>query len=77
MLPDVWEFQSRKDGAMIELPCMRDRCIGNDCGNFNDPQSKFFNENLKPGCKGGEFPPWSWSKWYIEKFGKENENGQV
>jgi hypothetical protein len=44
---------------------MREKCIGKECGNFNDPNSKFFNKQLKPGCKGGEHPPWSWAKWYI------------
>lgn len=40
----------------MSLPCMRDKCIGNACGNFGER-----------GCKGGEYPPWSWAKWYIEQ----------
>lgn len=54
----------------MSLPCRRDACIGAKCWNFNDPNSKFFNPKLKAGCKGGEHPPWSWSKWYLEELPK-------
>ena len=43
----------------MNLPCMRDKCIGRECANFGDK-----------GCKGGEHPPWSWSKWYLEELPK-------
>ena len=46
-------------GGMSELPCMRDKCIGRECANFGER-----------GCKGGEHPPWSWSKWYLEELPK-------
>ena len=46
----------------MKLPCMRKKCIGKACGNFNNPDSKSFNPDLKPGCKGGNYPPWSWAK---------------
>lgn len=55
----------------MSLPCGREKCIGKSCGNFNDPDSKFFKPDLKPGCKGGDHPPWSWGKWYIDRFAKE------
>lgn len=55
--------------TMSNLPCMRDRCIGKECCNFNDPESKWFNAKLKPGCKGGEFPPWSYARIYIKRNG--------
>ena len=55
---------------MSGLPCGRDGCIGKPCGNFNDPDGKFGNPNLRAGCKGGEFPPWSWAKWYLNELPK-------
>ena len=45
--------------SKMSLPCMRDNCIGRECANFGDK-----------GCKGGEHPPWSWSKWYLEELPK-------
>lgn len=54
----------------MNLPCMRDKCIGKECGNFNDPSSKFFNKQMKLGCKGGEYPPWSWARWYNNQLPK-------
>lgn len=41
----------------MKLPCMRDKCVGKACGNFGDK-----------GCKGGDKPPWSYAKWYIEEL---------
>jgi len=58
---------------MSDLPCIRDHCIGKERGNFNDPESRFGNPNLKRGCKGGELPPWSWSKWYLKTFGEKHD----
>lgn len=46
----------------MNLPCMRDKCIGKACGNFGDK-----------GCKGGAYPPWSHAKWYIEELPKITE----
>jgi hypothetical protein len=57
----------------MSLPCGREKCIGKTCGNFNDPASKFFNPKFKAGCKGGDFPPWNWSKWYNEELPKAAE----
>ena len=57
----------------MNLPCGRDKCLVKSCGNFNDPDSKSFNPDLKPGCKGGNYPPWSWSRWYNEKLPKITE----
>jgi len=50
----------------MNLPCMREKCIGRECANFGER-----------GCKGGEHPPWSWAKWYLgTKFKREaNNNG--
>ena len=51
----------------MSLGCGRDKCMGGACGNFNDPKSRSFNPQMKPGCKGGfEYPPWSHGKWYNE-----------
>lgn len=44
----------------MSLPCMRDNCVGQKCNNFGDK-----------GCKGGEYPPWSWAKWYLEELPKK------
>lgn len=55
---------------MTDLPCMREHCIGTACGNFNDPASRFGNPSLPRGCKGGEFPPWSWARWYLNELPK-------
>lgn len=46
----------------MKLPCMRDKCIGRECANFGER-----------GCKGGEHPPWSWAKWYLEELPKMKE----
>lgn len=59
------------------LPCMRETCIGKLCGNFNDRESKFGNPNLKQGCKGGDYPPWSFAKWYINKFIGDSSHEQI
>lgn len=46
----------------MSLPCMRDKCIGKACGNFGDK-----------GCKGGDYPPWNWARWYLEELPKITE----
>lgn len=46
----------------MNLPCGRDRCIGKSCGNFGDK-----------GCKGGDYPPWSWARWYRKELPKITE----
>ena len=45
--------------SYIEYSALRDKCIGKACANFGER-----------GCKGGEYPPWSWSKWYLEELPK-------
>ena len=51
---------------MTDLPCMRDKCIAKDCGNFGER-----------GCKGGVYPPWSYARRYLEEPPKKNIQGNL
>ena len=52
------------------LPCGREKCIGKACGNWNGPADRFGDPKGEGGCKGGDFPPWSWAKLYITELPK-------
>lgn len=54
----------------VDLPCGRERCVGVDCGHFNDPTSKFGKPHLKRGCMGWEAAPWGWGRWYLNELPK-------
>ena len=46
----------------MNLACGRNKCIGKACGNFGER-----------GCKGGNYPPWNWARWYLEELPKSTE----
>lgn len=43
------------------------KCRGVECGNFNDPDSKFGVKSKPKGCKGDN-PTAQWSRWYLRRF---------
>ena len=57
----------------MTCPFLRPHCIGKDCGNFNDPASKFGKSSLPLGCKGDN-PTAQWARWYITTYDERHSH---